>query len=48
MFNGAVASPVAIREKVKEEYDRWRLAKLVLGTAFTFPEPRELMWQLGE
>jgi hypothetical protein len=44
--NGAMSSPAAIREKIKDEYDRWCLEKLFHGAAFSFPEPRELLWQL--
>jgi hypothetical protein len=47
VFNSVVASHVVIREKMKER-DRWRLGKLSHRTAFSFQEPRELMWQLGE
>jgi hypothetical protein len=48
VFNGAVASHAAFGEKIKEEYDRWRLAKLLCENAFSFPEHRELLWQLEE
>jgi hypothetical protein len=46
VFNDAVAALLGIiRENIKEEYDRWRLAKLFRDIAFSFLEPRDLLWQ---
>jgi hypothetical protein len=39
---------VAIKEKIKEEYESWRRAKLFRGTGFGFPDPSVTLWQLGE
>jgi hypothetical protein len=44
VFNGAVASQVAIKEKINEEYESWRQAKLFHGTGFGFPDPSVTMW----
>jgi hypothetical protein len=39
VFNGVVPSQLAIKERIKEEHDRWQLAKIFHGTAFGFPLP---------
>jgi hypothetical protein len=36
VFNGAVASQVTIKEKIKEEFDRRRLANLFRSSSFLF------------
>jgi hypothetical protein len=36
VFNGASPSQRSIRENIKAEYDRWRLAKLFRGALFFF------------
>jgi hypothetical protein len=48
VFNGAVASHGAIRDKVREEFERWRLAKLFRGSLFVFLDPTVVPWQHGE
>jgi hypothetical protein len=47
VFNGAVASHGAIRDKVREEFERWRLAKLFRGTFFVFLDLTVVPWQDG-
>jgi hypothetical protein len=39
VFNGAVVSQNSIGEKIREEFDRWRLAKLFRSTLFVFLDP---------
>jgi hypothetical protein len=39
VFNGALPAASEIRRRIKEEYDRWRLAKLFRGDVFDFVEP---------
>jgi hypothetical protein len=39
VFNGAVASHATIRDKVREEFERWRIAKLFRGMLFVFLDP---------
>jgi hypothetical protein len=34
VFNADVAPHSVIRDKVREEFDRWRLAKIFRGTLF--------------
>jgi hypothetical protein len=48
VFTGAVVSQNAIRGKIREEFDRWRRAKLFHGTFFSFPELRDVPLQCGE
>jgi hypothetical protein len=48
VINGAVASQSAIRDKVREEFDRWRLAKLFRGMLFVFHDSSVTPWQHGE
>jgi hypothetical protein len=48
VFNAVVASESSIREKIREEFDRLRLAKLFRGTHFVFPETSHVPWQHGE
>jgi hypothetical protein len=48
VFNGTVAFQVTIKEKIKEEFDRWRLAKLFHSFYFVFPKPVEIPWELRE
>jgi hypothetical protein len=48
VFNGAAPSQACIKEKIREECDRWKLAKLFRSSVFVFPEPVATPWQLGE
>jgi hypothetical protein len=48
VFNLARLAVLAIKTKIREEYVRWRLARLFRSDSFGFPEPVELWWQLGE
>ena len=48
VFNGAVPSQACIKEKIREECDRWKLAKLFRSSFFVFPKPVATPWQLGE
>jgi hypothetical protein len=38
VFNGVVASQICIKEKIKEECDRWKLMKLFRSSFFVFPD----------
>jgi hypothetical protein len=48
VFNGDVAPQVTIKRKIREEYDRWRLAKLFRSVGFGFFGPSLILWQLRE
>jgi hypothetical protein len=48
VFNGAVASQMTIKRKIKDEFVRWQLAKLFCSDVFGFPQPNLFVWQLGE
>jgi hypothetical protein len=48
VFNSARPAVLAIKTKIREEYGRWRLARLFRSDSFGFPEPVELWRQLGE
>jgi hypothetical protein len=39
VFNGARPEVVAIESRIREEYIRWRLARLFRSDSFGFPEP---------
>jgi hypothetical protein len=39
VFNGATPMASAIKNKAKEEYDRWHLEKIFAAMFFGFPEP---------
>jgi hypothetical protein len=43
-----VASQSAIRDRIRDEFDRWGLAKLFCSTLFVFHDLSLLPWQLGE
>lgn len=44
VFNGASPAVEAVKTRIKEEYDRWRLARLCRVEGFGFPEPLPLLW----
>jgi hypothetical protein len=46
VFNGARPELEVILAKVREEYGRWRLARLSRSDSFGFPEP--VSWIGGE
>lgn len=48
VFNNVAASALAIKDRISEEYARWRLARLFRADVFSFPDPRQSLWQLGE
>jgi hypothetical protein len=48
VFNGAMASQSAIRKKITEEFNRWRLAKLFRGMLSVSYETSVLPWQHEE
>jgi hypothetical protein len=48
VYYGVVASHGAIRDKVREEFERWRLAKLFRGTLFVFLDPTVVPCHHGE
>jgi hypothetical protein len=45
VFNGVAPSQLAIKERIKEEHGRWRLAILFRGMAFDFLLPVAPTWQ---
>ena len=48
VFNGAAPEAVAIKRRIKEEFGRWRLARLFRSEAFGFPEPFSFSWRDGD
>jgi hypothetical protein len=44
VFNGDVASQSAINDEVREDFGRWRLAKLFRGMPFVFHDSSVLPW----
>jgi hypothetical protein len=46
VFNGARTEVEIILARIREEYDRWRLARLFRSDSFGFAEP--VMWIAGE
>ena len=48
VFSGTTPSALAIRNKVKDEYDCWKAAKLFRGIVFGFPEPLPPLLDIGE
>jgi hypothetical protein len=43
VFNGARPEVVAIESSIREEYSRWRLARLFRSDSFGFPELVQLI-----
>jgi hypothetical protein len=39
VFNGARSEAQAIRNRIKDEFQSWRLARLFRSDTFGFPEP---------
>jgi hypothetical protein len=46
VFNGARSDVEAILARIREEYGRWRLARLFRSNSFGFVEP--VSWIAGE
>jgi hypothetical protein len=47
VFNGATPAAAAIRHKIREEYQRWRVARFFRSESFRFPEPFPFSWRDG-
>jgi hypothetical protein len=50
IFNGAsrAVSTIKTKTKIKEEFERSRIATVFRTDSFGFPEPLTLWWHLGE
>jgi hypothetical protein len=48
VFNGATPAAAAIRHRIREEYQRWRVARLFRSESFGFPEPFPFSWRDGD
>jgi hypothetical protein len=45
VFNGATPAVETIRHRIREEFQRWRVARLFRSESFGFPEPFPFSWR---
>lgn len=48
VFNGTTPAVETIRHRIREEFQRWRVARLFRSESFGFPEPFPFSWRDGD